>query len=108
MNALRDRSRLRASATPVGRATRPAHLLAFPILRTGLVDKIARSMKRRHSDEAAEEYLARELRRQTREMWASGISPAVVRREIRALEPAIRGALWRLIFGPLSGTGRGP
>jgi hypothetical protein len=106
MNALRDRSRLRTSATPVKRATRPAQLLAFPILRTGLVDKIARAMKRRHSDEAAEEYLARELRRQTREMWASGLPPAVVRREIRALEPAIRGALWRLIFGPLSGAGR--
>jgi len=56
--------------------------------------------------DAAENYLAGELRRVRHELQAMGVPGEIIKRELRAMEPAVRGELWRLMFGPLSGTGR--
>jgi hypothetical protein len=88
----------------VKRAGRPAGsaaIMQFPVLaRAAFIARIAASMKRKKSDAAAEEYLANELRRYAREFQKRGISPAVVKCEVHCMEPAVRGALWRLMFGP--------
>jgi hypothetical protein len=73
------------------------HILAFPILKSALVNEIAVNMKRKRSSKAAERYLAKQMCRVAKEMNARGIPSATVKREVRALEPAVRGALWRLI-----------
>jgi Family of unknown function (DUF6074) len=70
------------------------------------ITKIAQAMKDKRTADAAENYLAGELRRFRHKLEAMGIPAEIIRRELRALEPAVRGELWRLIFGPLSGTGR--
>jgi Family of unknown function (DUF6074) len=46
----------------------------------------------------AEKLLAATLKRQAEVMTRKGIPPAVVERETRALENAIRAELWRLII----------
>jgi hypothetical protein len=87
----------------------PATLLRFPKrfrVSADRIAKIAAAMKLKRSDDAAETYLAGELRRYRRERQAQGIPSTIVNRELHALEPAIRGELWRLIFGPPTGTGR--
>jgi hypothetical protein len=82
-----------------------AAIIQFPVLaREAFIARIAASMKRKRSDDAAEEYLANELRHYARELRKRGISPAVVKREVHSMEPAVRGALWRLMF-PLPEAG---
>ena len=74
--------------------------------RPTFIAKIAHAMKQKRTADAAENYLAAELRRYRRDLQAMGIPREIIKRELRAMEPAVRGELWRLIFGPLSGTGR--
>ena len=83
----------------------PASIVRFPVLaRRAFIAKIAAAMKRKRSDDAAEQYLADELRRYSRQLQKQGFPEAVVKREVCAMEPAVRGDLWRLMFGSLSGT----
>jgi len=88
----------------VTRATRPGAstaIILFPVLaRRAFIRKIAAAMKRKRSDDAAEAYLADELRRYAHQLWKRGCSSPAIRRELCALEPAVRGDLWRLMFGP--------
>jgi hypothetical protein len=88
----------------------PAQILMLPIARrpafAARIAQIAQAIKRKRSDDTAEHYLAAELRRYRHELAAREIPPAIISRELHAMEPAIRGELWRLMFGPLSGTGR--
>ena len=74
--------------------------------RPTVIAKIALAMKQKRTADAAENYLAAELRRYRRDLQAMGIPGEIIKRELRAMEPAVRGELWRLMFGPLSGTGR--
>ena len=84
-----------------------ATVTQFPVLaRRAFIARIAAAMRRKRSDDAAETYLAGELRRYRRDRQAQGIPSTIIKQELHALEPAVRGELWRLIFGPLSGTGR--
>jgi hypothetical protein len=74
--------------------------------RRGSIVNIAQTMRQKRTADAAENYLAGELRRFRHELEAMEIPGEIIKRELRVLEPAVRGELWRLIFGPLSGTGR--
>ena len=74
--------------------------------RPTVIAKIAQAMMQKRTADAAENYLAAELRRYRRDLQAMGIPGEIIKRELRAMEPAVRGELWRLMFGPLSGTGR--
>jgi hypothetical protein len=74
--------------------------------RRSSIVKIAQTMRQKRTADAAENYLAGELRRFRHELEAMEIPGEIIKRELRVLEPAVRGELWRLIFGPLSGTGR--
>jgi hypothetical protein len=85
----------------VKRAARPSAstILQFPVLaRRAFIAKIAAAMKRKRSDDASEQYLADELRRYSRQKL--GTAPAALKREVCAMEPGVRGELWRLMFGP--------
>jgi hypothetical protein len=74
--------------------------------RPTVIAKIAHAMMQKRTADAAENYLAGELRRVRHELQAMGVPGEIIKRELRAMEPAVRGELWRLMFGPLSGTGR--
>jgi Family of unknown function (DUF6074) len=90
--------------SPSGQA---AAVMQFPVLaRRAFIARIAATMKRKRSDKAAENYLAAELRKYRRELEAAGIARSITKRELHAMEPAVRGELWRLMFGRSSGTGR--
>jgi uncharacterized protein DUF6074 len=88
------------------RGGKSAAILTFPIqLDRAFLVTIAGAMKRKRSADAAETFLAAELRRYIRQMRRKGIPSPLIKRQVHAMEPAIRGELWRLIFGPLSGEG---
>jgi Family of unknown function (DUF6074) len=79
-----------------------AAVLRFP----GFIARIAATMHRKRSADAADKYLARELKKYRVALRAAGISSATITKELHAIEPAVRGEVWRLMFGPLSGSGR--
>jgi Family of unknown function (DUF6074) len=54
------------------------------------------------SEPAAERILASQLRLQRAAMQRRGIDPALMAKELRCLESAIRGAVWPAIFGDLA------
>jgi hypothetical protein len=92
---------------PRSPSSQTAAVMQFPVLaRRAFIARIAATMKRKRSDNAAENYLAAELRKYRRELEAAGIARSITKRELHAMEPAVRGELWRSMFGPLSGAGR--
>ena len=52
----------------------------------------------------AEKHLANQLRIQAETMARSGIAPDLIAREVRSLELAIRGVLWRLVLSGEAGA----
>jgi Family of unknown function (DUF6074) len=83
-----------------------AKLIPFPIgRRRELVQRIALAMKRKPSNEAANGYLASQMTIQARVMSRKGMEMGVMRKQLHALEAAVRAELWRLIFGTPSPDG---
>lgn len=75
-----------------------AEIVPFPIVKR--VDFIARQAAyaaslRRESGEA---HIQRQLDTQRQVMHRRGVAPTRIEREVKALESAIRAALWRQIF----------
>jgi hypothetical protein len=89
------------------RLAAPATLLPFPPpRRQRLIRKIAVIMHRKKSYGAADSYLASQLARELRAIKRAQVPLAMQRQIICSLESAVRGELWRLMFGPLSGSGK--
>jgi hypothetical protein len=77
-----------------------AKLIPFPIgLRRKLVGRIALAMKRKPSNKAANEYLAAQMTIQAKAMKRKGVEYGLMRKQLLALESAVRTELWRLILG---------
>jgi hypothetical protein len=77
-----------------------AKLIPFPIgRRRKFVQRIALAMKRKPSNEAANEYLASQMTIQAKAMKRKGMELGVMRKQLHALEAAVRTELWRLILG---------
>jgi hypothetical protein len=75
-------------------------ILPFPpARRLGLVRKLAAQMLAR-APNAAEAHLRQQLQYQYRVLRRKGIADDVARRELRALESAVRAELWRLVMMP--------
>jgi Family of unknown function (DUF6074) len=83
-----------------------AELIPFPIgRRRKLVGRIALTMKRKPSNKAANEYLAAQMTIQAKAMKRKGMEYGVMRKQLCALEAAVRTELWRLILGRPSPDG---
>jgi hypothetical protein len=87
----------------VGRSPRtggaPATMLPFPIAQQrDVIDKVAAAVMRKRSATAADRCIGAALRQFVDDMRAHGIPPLIVRREVRAMEALIRGAVWRRMF----------
>jgi hypothetical protein len=65
------------------------------------VQLAAQMMK--HSAADGERHLGQQLRRQAHVMRRKGIQATVIERELKSLEAAVRGTLWRWLLGPWSG-----
>jgi hypothetical protein len=77
----------------------PATTLQFPIAKQrDVIDKLALAVMRKRSATAADRCVGQALREFVDEMRARGIPPLTVRREVRAMESLIRGAVWRRMF----------
>jgi hypothetical protein len=77
-----------------------AKLIPFPIgRRRKLVERIALAMKRKPSNKAANEYLASQMTIQAKAMKRKGMDMDMMRKQLHALEAAVRTELWRLILG---------
>jgi Family of unknown function (DUF6074) len=84
--------------TPAGHQT--VKLIPFPIgRRRKLVKRIALAMKRKPSNKAADEYLVTQMAIQANAMKRKGMEYGVMRKQLCALEAAVRTELWRLILG---------
>jgi hypothetical protein len=84
----------------------PAKLIPFPIgRRRKLIQRVALAMKRKASNEAANDYLASQMTIQAKAMKRNGMELGVMRKQLHALEAAVRTELWRLIFGPSPNDG---
>ena len=75
-----------------------AEVLPFPVVRRR--DYVRRQAARMAelSDAAAENHLRAQLSLQAKTMAKKGISSAIIERELRSLEVAIRVLLWRLVL----------
>jgi hypothetical protein len=75
-----------------------AEILPFPV--TKRAEFIARQAAYAASlrKESGEAHIRRQLDTQRQVMHRRGIAPALIDREVRALENAIRAALWREVF----------
>ena len=83
---------------PVERPT--AKLILFPIgRRRKLIQRIALAMKRKPSNKAANEYLADQMTVQGKAMRRKGMDMGLIRKQLLAMEAAVRTELWRLILG---------
>jgi Family of unknown function (DUF6074) len=83
-----------------------AKLIPFPIgRRRNLIQRIALAMKRKPSNEAANQYLASQMTIQAKAMKRRGMDVGVMRKQLVALEAAVRTELWRLILGRPSPDG---
>jgi hypothetical protein len=83
-----------------------AKLIPFPIRRRRrLIQRIALAMKRKPSNEAANEYLADQMTVQGRAMRRRGMDMGLIRKQLLAMEAAVRTELWRLILGRPSPNG---
>jgi len=77
-----------------------AKLIPFPIgRRRKLVRRIALAMKRKPSNRAANEYLAVQMTIQAKAMKRKGMEYGLMRKQLHALEAAVRTELWRLVLG---------
>jgi hypothetical protein len=77
-----------------------AKLIPFPIgRRRKLVGRIALAMKRKPSNKAADDYLVAQMAIQAKAMKRKGMEYGVMRKQLCALEAAVRTELWRLILG---------
>ena len=80
--------------------TFPRKVLLFtPIKPPEYVRRIARIVLE-HAAEDGERFLRREMVVVTQNLLATGADPAVVHREVRKLETAIRTELWHLVMEP--------
>jgi len=77
-----------------------AEVIPFPTTRrrTYIRKQAARMASLGH--DAAERHLERHLNLQAASMSRKGVSPALIARETRALELAIRVELWRMVLTP--------
>jgi uncharacterized protein DUF6074 len=83
-----------------------AKLIPFPIgRRRKLVTRIALAMKRKSSNQAADDYLVAQMAIQAKAMKRKGMEHWVMRKQLCALEAAVRTELWRLILGRPSPDG---
>jgi hypothetical protein len=79
---------------------RSATILAFPIARRGdQVRALASQMAKRPAAQA-QKHLAYQLRRRRDVLLRKQLPVAVVQRELRAFEGAVRRALWFLVMEP--------
>lgn len=83
-----------------------ATVVPFPVTRrrafiTRLVGQVAT-----RSPAVGEKHLAHQLRVQAETLRRKGVAERSVRREIAALEAAVRAELWRALFGRPSPRGR--
>jgi hypothetical protein len=77
----------------------PATMLQFPVAQQrDVIDKVALAVMRKRSANAADRCIGQALRQFVDDMRARGIPPLTVRREVRAMEALIRGAVWRRMF----------
>jgi Family of unknown function (DUF6074) len=84
----------------------PAKLIPFPIgRRRKLVQRIALAMKRKPSNKAADDYLAAQMAVLIKAMKRKGMDAGIMRKQMHALEAAVRTELWRLILGRPSPNG---
>jgi hypothetical protein len=73
--------------------------------RRKLVKRIALAMKRKPSNTAGNDYLARQMTIQAKAMKRKGMEYGVMKKQLHALEAAVRTELWRLILGRPSPDG---
>ena len=77
-----------------------ASLIPFPAARRhAFVHKLAAQMLAREPH-VAEAHLRQQLEYQCRVLRRKGIAEDVARRELRALDSAVRAELWRLVMTP--------
>jgi hypothetical protein len=70
-------------------------VLPFPLARRrSLIDRQARYAAELDPD-AAERHIAQQLKVQAEAMQRKGVDPALIRRELKCMEIAIRAAVWR-------------
>jgi hypothetical protein len=83
-------------------ASMPAEILSFPLARRRtLVTKLAAQMAAARTAELAEKLLHSRAARLGRALRRNHhVSEAAIRRELRALELAVRTELWRVLFAP--------
>lgn len=81
-------------------ARRPGIVLPFPLRRrVAFVDRQARHIAGMNA-EAGERHLAYQIKLQRDTLSRKGVDPARIDAEIKALEAAIRAALWRAVLAP--------
>jgi hypothetical protein len=77
-----------------------AKIVPYPLARRrDLVAKIAAQVLAR-SPTLGEEHLQRQLRRQDRYLSSKGAAETAIKRELRALEAAVRTELWLIVLAP--------
>lgn len=101
----RGKRRRSPSATITRRGAPGAQLLAFPAgRRVGEIRRLAEYM-RRLSCEGGEAHLRLQLRLKAEALRRRGFSDDQVARQMRSLEAAVRGELWRCEFGSSDSRG---
>lgn len=81
-----------------------AEVLPFPLAaRVDFVERHARLIAGM-SAEVGEAHLQRQLKVQADTLARKGVAPELIESELKALESAIRAALWRNVFAPSGGT----
>lgn len=82
---------------------RRAAFIPFPLARRrALVTKLAAEMAAARTAELAEKLLRSRIARLGRALRGQHVPEAVIGRELRALELAVRAELWRVLFAPRS------
>jgi Family of unknown function (DUF6074) len=82
---------------------RRATFILFPLARRReLVTKLAAEMDAARTAELAEKLLQSRMARLGRALHSQHVSEAVIGRELRAMELAVRAELWRVLFAPRS------
>jgi hypothetical protein len=93
-------TRLPAPTPAAGRA----RIIAFPLVHRRELKALATRMLSAGTDEAAERILQKRIAQLGRRFRAKKVSDAVVSRQLRSIEAAVRTQLWRVMFT----EGRGP
>lgn len=82
----------------------PATVVPFPVVRRrAFIGKTAARIAGA-SPRAAEKLMVAALKRQRDVLARKGVAPELVEAEVRALEVAIRAAMWRVLLSPPGGA----